>query len=728
MIGLGLRLAVKGGHEASARLLFTALGVGLGVALLCFTLAGFNGLRAKDVREGWYTTSEQNRLPSVDESTTDPLLWTVTYDRHAGEGIMRVDVAATGPAAPPPPGLSEVPAPGEYYVSPSLQERLATTPADQLAARFSGRQVGLIADDALSSPESLVAIVGRTPTEMRSLPDAVGVRSIETAPREHSYSSFLKIVLGLGAVGLLLPVLVFVATSTRLAAARREERFAALRLVGATPRQVNQMASVEAFAGAVAGVLLGFLLFWSFRPVVARIPFTGEPFFTADLNLGWLAVLGIGLGVPLAAAAVSLWSLRRVRISPLGVSRRVTPKPPRARRVIPLIVSLGALALARYWDGQGTVAQWAIVACFGAVAVGLMLAGPWLTLVGARLLSRAARRDATLIAGRRLADDPGRAFRAISGLILAVFVGTVFVGVVGTAITRQSVIGPTVLPMDVMTTGLDMGAGPAADVMANLRAVEGVRDVVPVRGVPDDDVPAGADDAAAGVIAAADWRTLGTDVPVPAGAAAVWVDKAGLVGGDPDVRAVRSGELPGQLGELPVTNLLVTTDGGDATTERLRTAIVLAAPSAMSPITVGEVDEEGWGMLTTLQRMVDVGIILSLVIAGCSLAVSVAGGLMERKRPFSLLRLTGMPLAHLRKVVLLEAALPLLLVSIVSIAAGLLASDLILRAAMSEVPLAIPGLSFWGIVIAGLAGALAIVAGTMPLLARVTEPQSARME
>ena len=47
---------------------------------------------------------------------------------------------------------------------------------------------------------------------------------------------------------------------------------------------------------------------------------------------------------------------------------------------------------------------------------------------------------------------------------------------------------------------------------------------------------------------------------------------------------------------------------------------------------------------------------------------------------------------------------------------------------MSEVPLAIPGLSFWGIVIAGLVGALAIVAATMPLLARVTEPQNARME
>jgi hypothetical protein len=64
----------------------------------------------------------------------------------------------------------------------------------------------------------------------------------------------------------------------------------------------------------------------------------------------------------------------------------------------------------------------------------------------------------------------------------------------------------------------------------------------------------------------------------------------------------------------------------------------------------------------------------------------------------------------------------------VSVAAGLLASDLILRASVSEVSLAIPGLGFWAIILSGLAAALAIVAGTMPLLARATEPQSARME
>jgi hypothetical protein len=43
------------------------------------------------------------------------------------------------------------------------------------------------------------------------------------------------------------------------------------------------------------------------------------------------------------------------------------------------------------------------------------------------------------------------------------------------------------------------------------------------------------------------------------------------------------------------------------------------------------------------------------VVPGCRPAVSVSGGLTERKRAFGMLRLTGMPLRSLRRIVLLEA-------------------------------------------------------------------------
>jgi len=117
----------------------------------------------------------------------------------------------------------------------------------------------------------------------------------------------------------------------------------------------------------------------------------------------------------------------------------------------------------------------------------------------------------------------------------------------------------------------------------------------------------------------------------------------------------------------------------------------------------------------------------SLPIAGCGLAVSIAGGLAERKRPFSLLRLTGARLAILRRVITLEAAAPLLITAVVSIAAGLLAAHLFLRAQLHET-LQAPGVQYYLIVVAGILASLTIIASTLPLLERITGPDVARNE
>lgn len=120
-------------------------------------------------------------------------------------------------------------------------------------------------------------------------------------------------------------------------------------------------------------------------------------------------------------------------------------------------------------------------------------------------------------------------------------------------------------------------------------------------------------------------------------------------------------------------------------------------------------------------------IIASLPIAACSLAVSVAAGLTDRKRPFSLLRLTGTPLGVLRRVVALEAAVPLILVSLLSAGTGLVAADLFLHAQLSE-SLRPPGGGYYATVTIAIVAALAIIAATLPLLERITGPEVARNE
>ena len=70
--------------------------------------------------------------------------------------------------------------------------------------------------------------------------------------------------------------------------------------------------------------------------------------------------------------------------------------------------------------------------------------------------------------------------------------------------------------------------------------------------------------------------------------------------------------------------------------------------------------------LAGYQQLANVVILVSFPIAGCSLAVSVVAGLNDRKRPFSMLRLTGVQLGTLRRVVALETVVPLFVVAVVA--------------------------------------------------------------
>ena len=63
---------------------------------------------------------------------------------------------------------------------------------------------------------------------------------------------------------------------------------------------------------------------------------------------------------------------------------------------------------------------------------GLVIGGPWLTAALAGLCARALNGASPLLASRRLADDPKAVFRAVRGLVLAVFLGTIVGGLVPT--------------------------------------------------------------------------------------------------------------------------------------------------------------------------------------------------------------------------------------------------------------------------------------------------------
>jgi hypothetical protein len=211
----------------------------------------------------------------------------------------------------------------------------------------------------------------------------------------------------------------------------------------------------------------------------------------------------------------------------------------------------------------------------------------------------------------------------------------------------------------------------------------------------------------------------------PAGAAVVEVFAAVL---EPGRTWPASAVTTAEFARQPLTSLLVRTDGSPAALERARTALEVGFPGFHHPPST-ERDRsatfdramEGWS------QVANVVILISLPVAGCSLAVGVVGGLIERRRPFSLLRLSGTPLAVLHRVVAFESTVPLLTVATVAIGSGLLAAHLFLRSQLS-MSLRAPGTEYYLVVGVGLVVSLGLVASTLPLLRTLTGPASARNE
>ncbi|MGQ5261582.1 FtsX-like permease family protein [Micromonospora sp. ZYX-F-536] len=718
MIGFGLRLAVAGGREALTRLAVIAAAVAIGSGLLLTTLAGVNAVNAQ------LTRAASVHPQASTGGDADPLWWSTREDYFHGEQIIRIDVAATGPSAPTPVGIPTTPRAGEYYASPALQKLLAAHPADQLAERYPGRDLGTVGPAALTSPDTLLVIMGGTPDEVARLPLAQQLTSVGDTPALPETA--VNLILGVIAGGLLFPVLIFIGTATRLSAARREQRFAAMRLVGATPKQISVVAAAEATAAAVVGTALGFGLFHALRGPMAGIPFTGMPFFPSDMSLGVLDVLLVALGVPAGAAVAAQVSLRRVRISPLGVTRRVTPRAPRAYRLIPILLGVAMLFYAIGYrpetsDGQTAVFLPALLL----IMAGLVLAGPWLTMVGARVLARYASRPATLIAARRLADNPKAGFRAISGIMLALFVTSVAVGVITTIVANRgpAPIGST----EARTLSMDFGEkSPSVPdaLFTELRSTTGVRFAAAVRENPD-------------MMSASEPGLVAcTELPSAYGRCADGASVAEVAMGFIPFRETASSTRvwptasvpPGDLQRLPVLSIVVGTDGSAAAVERSRTVLETALPAfRVAPNVPGDFESAFANTLRGWEQLANVITVASLALGGCSLAVSVIGGLTERRRPFSLLRLSGAPVRVLRRVVALESAVPMLAVAAVAIGMGLLAAHLFLRAQM-DYTLVAPQPGFYVIVVVGLATCLGVIASTLPLLERITGPETARSE
>lgn len=414
---MGARFAVTGGREGWMRAVLTAVGVGLGVALLLVTTAIPNALQSREIRgeaRDDYQMSDQV-MPKGDDTVIVAQVDTV----FRGEDVRGRIMQPEGAEAPLPPGLSAYPKAGDVLVSPALAELLKSGGAELLDRRIDGKVVGTIGDDGLIGPHELSYIKGAddlVPTgyRMHRL-DSFGT----DAQREEMDPRLLLLTLIIFIV-LLMPVGVFIATAVRFGGERRDRRLAALRLIGADGRMARRIAAGEACAGALLGLVVGGGLFLAARQLAPRLQVMDISVFSHDLAPAPALVVLVALAVPAAAVAVTLFALRGVVIEPLGVVR--TAKPSRRRLWWRLLLPVAGLALLSPMIGKGNengdFNQWMVTSGVVLLLVGITAILPWLVeAVVARLGGGAVSWQ---LAVRRLQLSSGSAARLVNGIAVAV--------------------------------------------------------------------------------------------------------------------------------------------------------------------------------------------------------------------------------------------------------------------------------------------------------------------
>lgn len=738
-----LRMAILGSRSSFARLTGIVGGTAIGVCLLLLLWSGANGLTARDDRGAWLRETGQpsvavtgiNDTGSPAPATPVPLtLGTVLVEANWGEvfrdrPIERRDVAALAGTTVGIPGVGKPPQSGDYVASPALQHLIETTPGDELGNRF-GTFAGFIDDSALPGPDSLVVVTGATEAELRQNGRALLVSDFTSDPYGGSAAAY-NTVLCIGALAVLFPVLLLISIVTGLGAAQRRERYATLRLIGASPRVVATVAAVETAVPSLMGAILGAVLAAVFRPAVALIPVNGGRIFVSDLSIGWQAGTVVVAAVVAAAAFVAGHRTLRAGIGPLGVTRAVHEKRPAMWRAVPVPAGLTALAVAivavRSGDaGLMRVSSPLLIIGFLLVLVGIVVIGPWLTrLVSGLVVNRASTADG-VIAASRIQRTPVATFRSVSGLVVAVFVVSVFAGGASVfTVPRTPPAVPGLMQPSSFSAAVATGAKPE-QVMETARRAEstpGIGHAAIGYG------PAALSDRGAGsgiYFRAGDASGLGFD-DIPA-SDTVAVDHSFLYSWTAQPLALTAAPTGNLDGLVPVV-IVLATDGSPAAADRARTVLnssgVTAAPAASpSDITL----QSSGRLIQGLAVLAYLGMFVSIVIAGISLAVATASAVLDRRRVLGLMRLMGMPASVLRRVIAREAAVPLLTVVFLSAALGFVVAWLMVTYVDDSYRLTWPAPEYFIVLGLSVVLALGAVLATFGLTGRSTALQSTRFE
>ena len=735
-------LLKKSGRQSFARLGLTTAAVALGIVLVCYFTAGVNGLMGRVNGLAINTAAYQAARGVAEQKPiagVEPLKvgGTRRGDASKWRGQYIQSYSMYGTAKSPQFAKLKTPRPGEYYLSKALADAVAEYPEDNILARFgkNTKYLGVIPSEYTASPDALMIVRGASAEEVAESDaftksqgqpsyfadvyrtDANGLKS------DAKIDPVAVIVFGVGGTILLFPIVIFVSVATQLGAAQREKRYAALRLIGATKRQVGRVLMLESLLASVVGVIIGLGAFWLLQAPLQDFKMDGMRFNPSDLALTgtqYALIIGLTLGLTMF---VNWRRMRRAQISPLGVSRSVE-KVKKLRAWRALVPALGIAFFAwlsskpgRDWldaNKESAIPMLLLTAALLLVMFGLILAGGWLTNKIALLLARWSNNASALIAGKRTAVHSRTIFRSVSGVVLALFAGSFYLtatsGIEGLNAQAVKDNGFSQLKRGTaIVIGRSLPGG-MAEQLQQKSYITSVATIYPREdgdAIRCQDLAKYTEHTCPNNARPDQFALLNFDAPV--------VKNVSLINDKVDTNGVKE--------------YLVTLKS-DNDIEKLRTLVTAKANQYDLTYAVSGTDSKKPHINPTIREFADlayVGIGVTLFVAVASLIVSTIGGLMERRRSLYTLRLGGMRLAQLKRLVMVESVAPLLTTSILSCGFGVWTGAVFTSTFSTTLkPVLTP--TYFAIVGIGLAAAIIGIYLILPMVDKLTRAEANQTE
>lgn len=469
---LGLRLLLGSGRGNRVRFLLMAGGSAVGVCCLAMVLAIPGILAAQDGRKAARSADCcAGEHPVGVGADKAPLELRLT-DPYGSRPMIRVFHAPGAFAIDPPPGLKELPTPGEVFVSPRLHEELRQEPG--LAQLLPGRERGLIGAQGLAHPDELYAYIGVPRAQLEKSGDSVTFYGWSFTNEETVEPSTLGIVRFALSGVVLLPLAVYLSVCARLSAAARARRLAALRLVGLSKKGVQRVNAAETVTAALLGAVLGLCIYAAANQLISRVGLPGFRWYPSDGSLSLAATFVCLIGCPALAWFAGSVGARKAATNPLAVRRSAVEKPPAKWGLVPLLPGLGIITgycvagatghVPRDTSLSSILMPLAVVL----VGVGLVLSLPILSRSLARAVACTSRSLSLGLAMRRNEAEPGGALRVATGLVLLVYAASLAQGV----LIELDQVSKNTSPVQSYRLSLD---GVTEDRQREFEAVGGIR-------------------------------------------------------------------------------------------------------------------------------------------------------------------------------------------------------------------------------------------------------------